>query len=89
MMMMRRVSPAVRLAGLVVPDEAKVTTAGRQRRRTRVQVLAAGRRLDGRYRVLWGQREQRLRGLGRVTDPAAGVMVMVMVAVVPVMVMVL
>lgn len=91
--MLCRVSPAVRLTGLVVPDVAReVTAAGgrqRRRRRTRVQVLATGRRLDGRDRILWRQRQERLRGLGRMTDPAVGVVTMVMVMLLIVMAVVL
>lgn len=88
------VSPVVRLTGLVFAGvRAEVTAAGR---RTRVQVLATDRRLDGRsagYRILRRKREQRLRGFGRMTDPAAGVvhmvLVMVMMAVVVLMVLLL
>lgn len=91
--MLCRVSPAVRLTGLVVPDIAREVTAAagrqRRRRRTRVQVLAAGRRLDGRDRILRRQRQEGLRGLGRVTDPAIGVVTMVMVMLLIVMVVML
>lgn len=73
------VSPVVRLTGLVL---AEVTAAGR---RARVQVLATDRRLDGwgaGYRILRWKREQRLRGFGRMTNSAAGVVHMVLVMVV-------
>lgn len=84
----RRVPPAVRLTRFVVLHITEVTAAGR----ARVQVLAAGRRLDGRDRVLRRKREQRFRRLGRVPHPAAAVVmmvVMVMVAVVVVLMMVM
>lgn len=82
-----RVPTTVRLTGFVVLDVAEVTAAGR----TSVQVLAAGRRLDGRDRILRRQREQCFRGLGRVTDPTAVavvLMVMVVMAVVMLVMMV-
>jgi len=75
----REPAAAVRLAGLVRLDVAAVkvsaATAAARGRRTGVQVFAAdGRRwLGGRGRVLRGQREQRLRGLGRMPDPSAAV----------------
>lgn len=85
-----RVPSAIRLTRFVVLDVTEVTAAGR--RRTRVQVFAAGRRLHGRDWILRRKREQRFRGLGRVPHPAAAVVMMVvmvmMVLVVLMMVMV-
>lgn len=78
---------AVRLTRLVGLDKA-ATAVYKVRRAAGVQVLAADgrRRLNGRDRILRGQREQRLRRFGRMTDPSAiDVMVMVMVAVTAVM----
>lgn len=70
------VPPAVRLTGLVVLHVTEVTAAGR---RTGVQVLTAGgRRFDGGDRILGRQREQRFRGLGRMTNSAVVIMVIVM-----------
>lgn len=93
-LLLGRVPPAVRLAGFVVPVTVEVAAAGGRARG--VQVLAATRRLRrvGRDRILRRQREQRFRGLGRVTDAAVMMMVMmlsvavVMTAVVGVLVMV-